>query len=176
MHDNIILIGMPGSGKSTLGVVVAKYLGLDFVDCDIVIQRERGETLASLIDRLGVDGFLDVEGDALSRLSPAHPSVIATGGSAVLRPGAMEHLRSLGTVVYLRVPPDEIARRVSEPHSRGVAMKDGETLADVFTERSPLYEKYADLTLDEGGDTPSALAARLAALFDPDTIRKGDKR
>ena len=82
MHDNIILIGMPGSGKSTLGVVVAKYLGLDFVDCDIVIQRERGETLASLIDRLGVDGFLDVEGDALSRLSPAHPSVIATGGSA----------------------------------------------------------------------------------------------
>ena len=161
MCDNIILIGMPGSGKSTLGVVAAKYLGLDFIDCDIVIQRERGETLASLIERLGTDGFLDVEGDALSRLAPAHPSVIATGGSAVLREAAMEHLRSLGTVVYLRVPLREIERRVSEPHSRGVAMKDGETLADVYAERAPLYEKYANLIVDENGETPSALAYKL---------------
>ena len=163
---------MPGSGKSTLGVVAAKYLGLDFIDCDIVIQRERGETLSSLIDRLGTDGFLDVEGDVLSRLSPAHPSVIATGGSAVLRDAAMEHLRSLGTVVYLRVPLCEIERRVSEPHSRGVAMKDGETLADVYAERSPLYEKYADIIVDEGGDTPSGLAARITAMF---SKKAGDK-
>ena len=106
MHDNIILIGMPASGKSTLGVAAAKYLGLDFVDVDILIQSERGETLSSIIDRLGVDGFLDVEGDVISRLVPERASVIATGGSAVLREGAMEHLRSLGTVVYLRVGLD----------------------------------------------------------------------
>ena len=162
---NIILIGMPASGKSTLGVVAAKYLGLDFIDCDILIQREQGETLASLIDRLGTDGFLDVEGDVISRLSPAHPSVIATGGSAVLRPAAMERLRSLGTVVYLRVPLDAIESRINEPHSRGVAMKPGETLADVFAARSPLYEKYADLILDEGDDSPQTLAARLVSMF-----------
>ena len=165
MRENVILIGMPGSGKSTLGVVAAKYLGLDFVDCDIVIQRERGETLASLIERLGVDGFLDVEGDVISRLSPAHPSVIATGGSAVLRETAMAHLRELGTVVYLRVSLGEIEQRISEPHSRGVAMKDGETLADVYAERAPLYEKYADVILDEGEDSPQTLAARLAEMF-----------
>ena len=148
MSDNIILIGMPASGKSTLGVVIAKYLGMDFIDCDIVIQRERGETLASLIDRLGVDGFLDVEGGVLSSLSPCRPSVIATGGSAVLRPAAMKHLRSLGTVVYLRAGLEAIEARISEPHSRGVAMRDGETLADVFAEREKLYEKYADVTVD----------------------------
>ena len=165
MRDNIILIGMPASGKSTLGVVAAKYLGLDFVDCDIVIQRERGETLASLIERLGVDGFLDVECDVLSRLSPPRPSVIATGGSAVLREAAMEHLRSLGTVVYLRVSLEAIERRISEPHARGVAMRDGETLADVYAGRAPLYEKYADVILDEGNDTQQALAARLAEMF-----------
>ena len=165
MRDNIILIGMPGSGKSTLGVVAAKYLGLDFIDCDIVIQRERGETLASLIERLGTNGFLDVECDALSRLCPAQASVIATGGSAVLRDEAMAHLRTLGTVVYLRVGLAEIERRVSEPHARGVAMRAGETLADVYAERAPLYEKYADVIVDEDGETPSALAARIAKMF-----------
>lgn len=165
MQGSIILIGMPGCGKSTLGVVAAKYLGLDFIDCDILIQRERGETLASLIARLGVEAFLDVEGETLSRLAPERPAVIATGGSAVLRPGAMEHLRTLGTVVYLRATLSQIESRVSEPHARGVAMGDGATLADVFAERSPLYEKYADVTVDEGGRTPSALAASLAQMF-----------
>ena len=165
MSENIILIGMPASGKSTLGVVAAKYLGLDFIDADIVIQRERGETLSSLIERFGVDGFLDVECGVLSRLSPAHPSVIATGGSAVLREAAMEHLRLLGKVVYLRVSLDAIEARINEPHSRGVAMKDGETLADVYRERSPLYEKYADAVLDEGDDGQQALAVRLIEML-----------
>ena len=165
MRGNIILIGMPASGKSTLGVVAAKYLGFDFIDADIAIQRECGETLASIIDRLGVDGFLDVECGVLSRIDPPHPSVIATGGSAVLREPAMAHLRSIGTVVYLRVGLGEIERRISEPHARGVAMHDGETLADVYAERAPLYEKYADVILDEGGDSQQALAARLAGMF-----------
>ena len=165
MHDNIILIGMPASGKSTLGVAAAKYLGLDFVDVDILIQSERGETLSSIIDRLGVDGFLDVEGDVISRLVPERASVIATGGSAVLREGAMEHLRSLGTVVYLRVGLDAIERRINEPHSRGVAMRDGETLADVYRERAALYEKYADVIIDEGNDAPSAIVTRLVGMF-----------
>ena len=165
MKDSLILIGMPASGKSTLGVVAAKYLALDFVDSDILIQRENGETLAALIERLGVDGFLDVEGGVLSRLSPAHPSVIATGGSAVLREAAMEHLRSLGTVVYLRVSLEAIEARISEPHSRGVAMKDGETLADVYRERSPLYEKYADIVIDEGNDSAQVISARIAEAY-----------
>lgn len=176
MRDSIILIGMPASGKSTLGVVIAKYLGMDFIDCDIVIQRERGETLAALIGRLGVEGFLDVEGEVLASLSPRRPSVIATGGSAVLRPAAMEHLRSLGTVVYLRVGLEAIEARISEPHSRGVAMRDGETLADVFAEREKLYEKYADVTVDEAGETPSALAAKLVGMFSGETKKEGENQ
>ena len=164
MGENLILIGMPASGKSTLGVVAAKYLGFDFIDCDIVIQRERGATLSELIARFGVDGFLDVESDEILRIYPQRSSVIATGGSAVLRERTMEHLRSLGKVVYLRVSLEAIEARISEPHSRGVAMKDGETLADVLAERAPLYEKYADEILDEGDDGTQTLVSRLVAL------------
>ena len=163
--QSIILIGMPASGKSTIGVATAKYLGLDFIDTDILIQRESGKTLSSIIDEMGVESFLDIEADILSRLAPPHPSVIATGGSAVCREEAMAHLRSIGTVVYLRVGLERIAERINEPHSRGVAMEADETLADVFAVRAPLYEKYADITLDEGNDPPSVLTARLTELF-----------
>lgn len=166
MTENIILIGMPACGKSTLGVVMAKHLGYDFIDTDILIQREHLQTLPELIERFGVEGFLDIEGELLSRISPAHPSVIATGGSAVHRECAMRHLRELGTVVYLRVSLDVLKTRINAPEERGVAMEKGTGLDGLFSLRAPLYEKYAHITVDEGEDSQAALVERLLWLFD----------
>lgn len=166
MTDNIILIGMPACGKSTLGVVIAKHLGYDFIDTDILIQRKHHATLPQLIGRFGVGGFLDIEGEVISGVTPDHPSVIATGGSAVHRAGAMEHLRSIGTVVYLHAPLDALKERINAPETRGVAMEKGMTLDELFALRSPLYEKYAHITVDEQNDCQSALIGRLLAIFD----------
>lgn len=164
MNENIILIGMPACGKSTLGVVTAKHLGYDFIDTDILIQKEQRATLPELIGRFGVEGFLDIEGELLSRISPDHPSVIATGGSAVHRAHAMEHLRSIGTVVYLKTDLDTLKARINAPEERGVAMKKGMGLDELFALRSPLYEKYAHITLYEGHASQSSLVEKLIAL------------
>lgn len=145
--NNVILIGMPGAGKSTVGVVLAKKLGYRFVDSDLVIQERKGMLLHQIIEEKGIDGFIKVENDINASLR-MEQSVIATGGSVVYGREAMEHLKRIGTVVYLRLPFQEVEARVGDLNERGVAVREGQTLRDLYDERVPLYEKYADITID----------------------------
>ena len=144
--NNIVLIGMPGAGKSTVGVLLAKTLGYAFLDTDLVIQEREGRLLQDLVDELGVEAFLDREAAAICSVD-CDRTVIATGGSVVCRDGAMEHLRTLGRIVYLQLPLEELERRLHNISTRGIAMAPGETLAHIYDYRSPLYQKYADLTV-----------------------------
>lgn len=150
--ENIILIGMPGAGKSTLGVVLAKILGYQFIDADLLIQSKLDKTLQKIIDACGPQGFIEVENEVLCTLSCTN-SIVATGGSAVYSEEAMEHLGSIGTVVYLKVSLEELENRLGGLHERGVVMKNGMgmSLSDLYDERLPLYEKYADVTIDIDG-------------------------
>ena len=145
--SSIILIGMPGSGKSTLGVLLAKALGYSFIDTDLIISRKAGKPLQRILDEDGLDRFLELEQEVGSSLD-CDCTVVATGGSMVLSQPAMERLKSLGRVVYLSVPLGEIKRRVTNITTRGIAFHKNETLNNVFEQRSPLYEKYADLTVE----------------------------
>ena len=147
-RDNIILIGMPGVGKSTIGVILAKVLGYRFVDADLEIQQQEGKLLAQIIDEVGTEGFIQVENRVNASLN-VNRTVVATGGSVVYGQEAMEHLRSIGTVVYLQVPYPVINKRLSDIKGRGVVLKEGQTLYDLYIERTPLYEKYADLCISE---------------------------
>lgn len=146
----MILIGMPGSGKSTVGVVLAKKLGLRFMDSDLVIQEKTGKLLYQLIAECGEEGFLSLE-NQINVSIRAEDTVIATGGSAVYGKEAMEHLKEIGQMVYLRLPYEELAERLGDLHERGVVLKSGFTLHDLYQERTPLYEQYADMTIDCGG-------------------------
>ena len=148
--NNIIMIGMPGCGKSTVGVVLAKNLGYRFVDADLVIQEREGRLLSEIIEQEGREGFHRIEENALLSLHPVR-TVIATGGSAIYGADAMEHLRSAGTVVYLRLPCEEIRARLGDLAQRGVTLRKGQTLEELYDERVPLYEKYADLVIDAEG-------------------------
>jgi len=150
MRNNLILIGMPGSGKSTVGVVLAKKLGLRFMDSDLVIQEKTGKLLYQLIAECGEEGFLSLENQINASIR-AEDTVIATGGSAVYGKEAMEHLKEIGQMVYLRLPYEELAERLGDLHERGVVLKPGFTLYDLYQERTPLYEQYADMTIDCGG-------------------------
>lgn len=145
--DNITLTGMPGSGKSTVGVLLAKVLGRGFVDVDLVIQEREGALLQEILDSRGTAAFLDVEEQAVLSLN-CRRHIIAPGGSAFCREGAARHLRALGPVVYLNVPLEELCRRIQNMSQRGIAMEPGQTLADVLAYRDPLYRKYADLIVD----------------------------
>lgn len=133
---------MPGAGKSTVGVVLAKKLGYRFVDSDLVIQDQYGKLLHELIEENGVEGFWKIENDVNASLD-LQRSIIATGGSAVYGAQAMEHLREIGVVVYLKLPYGEIAERLGDLNARGVTLREGQTLKDLYEERIPLYEKYA---------------------------------
>ena len=144
--NNIVLIGMPGAGKSTVGVLLAKTLGYAFLDTDLVIQEREGRLLQDLVDELGVEAFLDREAAAIVSVD-CDRTVIATGGSVVCRDRAMEHLKDLGRIVYLQLPLEELERRLHNISTRGIAMAPGETLAHIYDYRSPLYQKYADLTV-----------------------------
>ncbi len=144
---NIILIGMPGCGKSTVGVVLAKAMGYRFLDSDLVIQETEGKLLSEIIEEDGLDGFISVENRINSNLSVKR-TVVATGGSVIYGREAMEHLRNIGIVVYIRLPYEEIKHRLGDLTKRGVAIKDGQTLKQLYDERSPLYEKYADIIID----------------------------
>lgn len=146
--DNIILIGMPGVGKSTIGVVLAKVLGYQFVDADLLIQEAEGKLLSELIEENGTDGFIEIENRVNSQIQ-THRSVIATGGSVIYGKEAMEHLKSIGTVVYLKQNLRVLQRRLRNLKGRGVVLKEGQTLADLYKERTVLYEKYADITVDQ---------------------------
>ncbi|WP_335342121.1 shikimate kinase [Pseudoflavonifractor phocaeensis] len=163
--NNITLIGMPGSGKSTVGVLLAKTLGYRFLDTDLLIQQREEALLQDILDKLGVEGFLDVEEAAIAGLD-CEDTVVAPGGSAVCRAGAIGRLKELGKVVYLHVPLAELERRVSNITTRGIAMEPGQTLADVYAIREPLYRKYADLTVDvmEKSSLEETVAAVVACL------------
>lgn len=164
--DNIVLIGMPGAGKSTLGVVLAKILNYDFLDVDLVIQNKHGKTLQTLINEYGPQGFLDVENQDLQEIN-VHRTIIATGGSAVYSDRAMEHLRSIGTVVYLQISYKELANRLGDLQERGVVMKGGMgmSLADLYEERLPLYEKWADITVDVEKTSITKAAKKVAGAL-----------
>ena len=147
-RDNIVLIGMPGVGKSTIGVVLAKVLGYQFVDADLLIQEAEGKLLSELIEENGTDGFIEIENRVNSQIQ-THRSVIATGGSVVYGKEAMEPLKSIGTVVYLKQNLRVLQRRLRNLKGRGVVLKEGQTLVDLYKERTVLYEKYADITVDQ---------------------------
>ena len=146
--NNIILIGMPASGKSTVGVILAKILGYNFVDADIVIQEKEGRKLSEIIESEGIDGFIDVENKINSEIE-VEKKVIATGGSVVYGKEAMEHYKNIGKVIYLKVDMDVLTKRLSDVKQRGVVMREGQSLVSLYNERSVLYEKYADITIDE---------------------------
>ena len=147
---NLILTGMPACGKSTLGVVLAKTLGMKFVDTDLLIQEVENCKLQEIIDERGMQEFLRIEEKVLSETEEEN-SIISTGGSAVYSDKAMKHLGSIGDVVYIKLSLDEIERRLNNIKTRGIAMKPGETLADLYNMRVPLYEKYADITIETEG-------------------------
>ena len=162
--ENVILIGMPGVGKSTLGVLLAKTLGYRFLDTDLVLQAQEGRLLREIIAAEGIDGFLSMEGRVCSELQ-ADRSVIATGGSVVYSPEAMAHLRSMGVVVYLKLGYNALARRLGSLKKRGVVLRPGQTLKALYQERTPLYAQYAHLTVDCGGqDIEQSVALALQRL------------
>lgn len=144
--DNIILIGMPGSGKSTLGVVLARKLGYGYLDTDSFISQREKSTLQGIIDKNGLDYFLNIEKSVGSEII-CDRVVIATGGSMIMSDEAMNHLKKLGTVIYINVPIKELKRRLGNFSDRGIAMNNGETLEDILKLRSPLYYKYADIEI-----------------------------
>ncbi len=160
---NIVLIGMPGSGKSTVGVLLAKSAGMGFVDTDLLIQASTGRLLYKIIEEDGIGAFLKQEEASVSGMI-CDNCVIATGGSVVYSPRAMEHLKSLGTVVYLHVPSDKLTSRLRNIRTRGVVMRPRETLEQLYEERCPLYERYADRTVD-ASDFPEEVVERLLACL-----------
>ena len=145
---SIILIGMPSCGKSTLGVLLAKKMGYEFIDSDLLIQKKHGKLLHELITEQGNDVFLELEAKVNCEID-ATDAIIATGGSAVLKERAANHLTSLGTTVYISLPLADIEKRITDLSSRGVAMSRGETLGDVYERRVPIYEKYVSLPCRE---------------------------
>lgn len=145
--ENIVLIGMPAVGKSTIGIILAKVLGYEFVDSDLLIQTTEKRLLKDIIASEGIDGFLEIENRVNASIHSKR-TVIATGGSAVYGAQAMEHLRSIGTVIYLSVDFDVLSERLVDIHNRGVVIRHGQTLESLYAERVPLYEKYADITVD----------------------------
>lgn len=162
---NVTLIGMPGSGKSTVGVLLAKALGYGFLDTDLVIQQQEGALLQEILDEKGVPYFLDTEERAV-RSVECDRHVIAPGGSVVCREGAIAHLKAAGPVIYLRVPLEELKARIHNLDSRGIALEPGQTLEDIMDLRAPLYERYADAVVDAvpGQSTAQTVSSVLERL------------
>ena len=162
---NIVLIGMPAVGKSTVGVVVAKRLGYEFVDTDLLIQKQEKRLLKEIIAQEGNDGFLAIE-NQVNRDLDVENAVIAPGGSVVYCEEAMEHYKKTGTVVYLKVSYETIDRRIQNAKSRGVVLKEGQTLKDLYEEWVCLFEKYADYTICEDGLTIEETIGNVLKLFE----------
>ena len=163
-NKNIILIGMPASGKSTVGVILAKVIKYKFMDTDLVMQNMTGKTLIEIIGEKGMQGFLDFENETVSHIDVCD-TVIATGGSVVYGEKAMQHLKKNGIAVYLKHRYEVINSRLTNISTRGVAMKDGETLLELFKERIPLYEKYADITIEADGLTTEQTVEKIAEII-----------
>ena len=162
--DNIILVGMPTSGKSTVGVILAKILGYNFVDADIVIQKKEGRRLSEIIEQEGVDGFIEIENKINAGIETER-TVIATGGSVVYGREAMEHYKNIGKVVYLKAGMEALTKRLKDVKQRGVVMRPGQSLIALYNERSVLYEKYADITIDEKDNTMEEVVTDLVAAL-----------
>ena len=146
--ENIVLIGMPGVGKSTVGVILAKELGYQFIDADLLIQKQEKRLLKEIIAQEGVDGFIQIENQVNASIETDR-TVIATGGSVVYGREAMEHLKKISTVVYLKLSYQALKKRLGNLKNRGVVLREGQTLRDPYEERVVLYEKYADIVIDE---------------------------
>lgn len=162
-HKNIILIGMPGAGKSTVGVILAKTLGMQFIDCDILIQQRSARRLQEILDEDGPDVFRQIEEEAILSLHPRN-SVIATGGSVVWSRAAMEHLKSLGLVVYLEISFSEIERRIRNITTRGIVLMPNQTLRGMYDSRVPLYKQYADYTILCSGEDPESVVRSIITI------------
>lgn len=160
---NLVLIGMPGAGKSTLGVLLAKALGMEFIDTDLLIQQAEGRLLQQIIDRDGLRRFMEIEESVICALRADH-AVIATGGSAVYSPKAMAALRKSGRILYLHVPYEEIEQRITNITSRGIVLPDGVTLRQLYEERVPLYQAGSDRTVNCAGRDIEQSVAEIASL------------
>ena len=145
---NIVLIGMPASGKSTVGVVVAKRLGFEFIDTDLLIQKRENKLLWEIIEERGLDEFCRIENEVNKELL-VDRAVIAPGGSVVYCEEAMEHFKKIATIIYLQVPFEDVKKRLRNIKQRGVSIREGQTLEDLYHERAALFEKYADITISE---------------------------
>ena len=179
MNKHIILIGMPAVGKSTVGVILAKMLGYDFADTDLLIQKQEGRRLEEIIRDKGVDGFLEIEEKVCCAIPAVSvsvrqdgsfdelvlPAVIATGGSAVYGKRAMEHFKEIGTVIYLDVSLRTLEKRLRNIRQRGVVLRDGQTLRDLYDERIALYRKYADITIPEDGKDIEETVQEILSLW-----------
>ena len=161
---NIVLIGMPGVGKSTIGVVLAKNLGMAFIDSDLVIQEQEDKRLHELIAEHGIDGFIKIENDVNSSINPKK-AVIATGGSAVYGEEAMKHFKSIAKIIYLQLSYESIEDRLGDLTKRGVVLRDGQTLKDLYEERVPLYQKYADKIIDCENKGIREIVNQIAKIF-----------
>ena len=160
---NIILIGMPGCGKSTVGVILAKTLGIGFVDTDLIIQQRENRLLQNIIDTDGIDFFLNCEADAVKSLD-CDNCVVATGGSVVYREDAVQHLKSNGKIIFLDVQLDEIKRRLNNINTRGIAAKKNKSIEDIYNERIALYNKYADVIIKTDGESVEKTVEKIIAL------------
>lgn len=161
---NIVLIGMPGAGKSTIGIVLAKRVGFKFVDSDLVIQEKEGKLLHEIISEVGNDGFIEVENRINASLD-CKESVIATGGSVIYGEDAMRHLKEIGTVIYLKLSYEEINKRLANLKDRGVVLKENQTLKDLYNERTVLYERYTDITFECDGKSIEQIVTDLSDLL-----------
>ncbi len=175
MGRNITLIGMPAAGKSTVGVLLAKRLGYSFVDVDIVIQNQEGKLLKEIIAEQGLDGFMEVENRVNARISE-HEAVIAPGGSVIYGKEAMENLKSQGVVVYLKISFEELTERLGNVVDRGVVLREGMTLRDLYEERIAYFEKYADITIDEEGKDFGEVVDELRRLMEARGFFKKNRR
>ena len=174
MRNNVILIGMPGVGKSTSGVILAKVLNYDFLDSDLVIQKKMGKRLKDIISEQGIEGFNAVENKINSEIS-VFDTVIATGGSVVYGQDAMEHFREIGTIVYLRISYERLDKRLGDLDERGVVHKEGQTLLQLYEERTALYEKYADVTVDLDDKNVAETVDAILTELEKYNTKRGEK-
>jgi len=162
--NNIVLIGMPACGKSTIGVQLAKWLSMGYIDTDLLVQARAGESMQAYQDRHGMDAYQTLECDTVKSVI-CDNCVIATGGSAVYCGAAMEHLQSIARIVFLDVPVQEIKKRIGDISRRGVVIKPGMTLDDLYAERHPLYKRYAEFVIDCGGRPQDEILSAIRALI-----------
>lgn len=161
MEKNITLIGMPGAGKSTTGIILAKTMSMGFLDSDILIQINRGKSLQSILDETGYINLRKIEEEEILKINISG-NIIATGGSAVYSKRAMEHLQTISKIVFLHVDLNELIRRIGNFDSRGIAKAENQTFLDLFNERETLYRKYAQITIDAASVTQDEAARKIA--------------